>query len=130
MHELWRLPPHLGKGGKTTEKGGRRGAILLRTWDDHEYSDNRLAWLRALIAEASLQRNANYRVFFLVNVKDTDVAYDEMMRKCVLSEFRDMAFLFNEKILKAWYPQIQEHGWVMGSSVFKTRNANKHLYRA
>lgn len=76
-----------------------------------------MAWLRALIAEASLQRNDKYRVFFLVNIKDPnvrleedDVAYNEMMRKWVPSEFRDTAFLFNERTLKAWYPAVQEHG--------------------
>jgi hypothetical protein len=78
-----------------------------------------MAWLRALIAEASLERQNNYRVFFLVNIKDPDVrleedgfAYAEMMRKCVPSEFRDMALLFNERTLESWYPDVPEHGFV------------------
>ncbi|KAI1300928.1 hypothetical protein F5Y03DRAFT_408111 [Xylaria venustula] len=105
---------HYRNESRTT---GENVAIVLRTWDDYEYSENRLAWLRALIAEASLQRKANYRVFFLVDVKDPearleedDIGYDQMMRKCVPSEFRDIAFLFNENTLKTWYPAIQEHG--------------------
>lgn len=78
-----------------------------------------MAWLRALIAEASLERKNNYRVFFLVNIKNPEVrleedgfAYDEMMRKCVPSEFRDIAFLFNERTLQSWYPDVPEHGFV------------------
>ncbi|KAI0964808.1 hypothetical protein F4678DRAFT_486133 [Xylaria arbuscula] len=99
---------------QTTE---RNVAIVLRTWDDYEYTENRLAWLRTLIAEASLQRKVNYKVFFQVDIKDPearleedDIGYDEMMRKCVPSEFHDIAFLFNERTLKTWYPAIQEHG--------------------
>lgn len=113
--QQWRLPL------KTHEHGpeGDKTAIVLRTWDNYEYTENRSAWLRALIAETSLQRDDKYRVFFLVNIKDANLrleedasVYDEMMRKCVPSEFRDMALLFNERTLKAWYPDVPEHGLV------------------
>ncbi|KAH8156184.1 hypothetical protein CIB48_g12062 [Xylaria polymorpha] len=114
-HEKWRLPPHSENRGFTSGEG--KVAVVLRTWDSYEYTDNRLAWLRALIAESSLQRDDSYRVFFLVHIKDPDVRleedgfiYDEMMRKHVPSEFRDMAFLFNERTLRAWYPKVPEHG--------------------
>lgn len=116
-HEKWRLPPHSENRGFTSGEG--KVAVVLRTWDSYEYTDNRLAWLRALIAESSLQRDDSYRVFFLVHIKDPDVRleedgfiYDEMMRKHVPSEFRDMAFLFNERTLRAWYPKVPEHGLV------------------
>ncbi|KAI0478300.1 hypothetical protein F4859DRAFT_521137 [Xylaria cf. heliscus] len=116
VHQQWRLPPG-SEGRGYGPPGDGRVAIVLRTWDNYEYTENRLAWLRTLIAEASLQREGNYRVFFLVNIKDPNVrleedgvVYDELMRKCIPSEFRDMAFLFNERTLKAWYPKIPEHG--------------------
>lgn len=112
VDKQWRLPFETHERRQT----GGQVAIVLRTWDDYEYTENRSAWLRALVAEAALQRDDNYRVFFLVNIKDADVrleedasVYDEMMRKCVPSEFRDMALLFNEKTLKAWYPDVPEH---------------------
>ncbi|KAI0539492.1 hypothetical protein GGR58DRAFT_234815 [Xylaria digitata] len=118
MRQQWRLPPDSenGREHESQAKGGKV-AVVLRTWDNYEYTDNRLAWLRALIAEASLQRKANYRVFFLVNIKNSnvgleedDAVYDEMMRKYVPSEFRDTALLFNERTLRAWYPAVREHG--------------------
>ncbi|KAI3318446.1 hypothetical protein HD806DRAFT_540296 [Xylariaceae sp. AK1471] len=117
VHQRWRLHPNVSNEENISGNGEGKIAVVLRTWDDYEYTDNRLAWLRALIAEVSLQRNDKYRVFFLVNVKDPEVrleedgtAYDEVMHKCVPREFRDMALLFNERTLKAWYPQIPEHG--------------------
>ncbi|KAI3331146.1 hypothetical protein F4824DRAFT_504384 [Ustulina deusta] len=118
VRQKWRLSPDSeNRQGPESQTDGETVAIVLRTWDNYEYTENRLAWLRALIAEASLQRNDKYRVFFLVNIKDPnvrleedDVAYNEMMRKWVPSEFRDTAFLFNERTLKAWYPAVQEHG--------------------
>ncbi|KAI1126297.1 hypothetical protein F5Y10DRAFT_245305 [Nemania abortiva] len=117
MHQQWRLPPPDLKNGHESHRKGREIAIVLRTWDDYDYTENRMAWLRALIAEASLERHNKYRVFFLVNIKDPDVrleedvfGYDRLMRKCVPSEFRDISFLFNERTLKAWYPKVPEHG--------------------
>ncbi|KAI8950654.1 hypothetical protein F4801DRAFT_547888 [Xylaria longipes] len=111
MEQIWHWPPHQGSESQT-----KKSAIVLRTWDDYEYTDDKLAWLRALIVEASLERGGRYRVFFLVNVKDPEVhldnssSYARVMRKCVPKEFRDMAFLYNERTLKAWYPHVSEHG--------------------
>ncbi|TGJ82209.1 hypothetical protein E0Z10_g6553 [Xylaria hypoxylon] len=118
MRQKWRLPPDLENGQERESQTGRgKVAIVLRTWDDYEYTENRLAWLRALIAEASLERKDKYRVFFLVNIKNADVrleeddlVYDKMMHEHVPSEFRDMALLFNQRTLREWYPAIQEHG--------------------
>ncbi|KAI1281631.1 hypothetical protein F5Y07DRAFT_353285 [Xylaria sp. FL0933] len=115
MQHIWRQPPDQDERN-TTESSEPDTAIVLRTWDDYEYTDNRLAWLRAVISEASFQRKHRYRVFFLVNIKnpelylqgDTD-DYERLLRNCVPEEFRHMAFLFNEKTLKAWYPLVSEH---------------------
>ncbi|KAI0100990.1 hypothetical protein GGR51DRAFT_575118 [Nemania sp. FL0031] len=117
MHQQWRLLPNSSKKVNGSHKIGREVAIVLRTWDDYDYTETRLAWLRALIAEASLERQNKYRVFFLVNIKDPNARleedvfeYDRLMRECVPSEFRDIAFLFNERTLQAWYPDVPEHG--------------------
>lgn len=104
-----------------------RIAIVLRAWDDYEYTERRLAWLRALISEVSLQRAGRYQVFFLVNVKNSDVhleddaAYEQAMLEFVPEEFHDMAIPFNERTLKAWYPLVQEHGFVnLSNSLLKS----------
>ncbi|KAI0425489.1 hypothetical protein F5Y09DRAFT_334912 [Xylaria sp. FL1042] len=116
MQHIWRHSP--GQDERVgTESNETDTAIVLRTWDEYEYTEDRLAWLRALISEASYQRKYSYRVFFLVNIeypkvhleKGTDDC-ERLLRKCVPEEFRDIAFLFNERTLKTWYPLGGEYG--------------------
>ncbi|CAJ2504057.1 Uu.00g114510.m01.CDS01 [Anthostomella pinea] len=119
MDMTWRKPadaPGSEVEASQPENTGRT-AVVLRSWDTYEYTDNRLAWLRALIAEVSLQRVGRYQIFLLVHVKNPDInleeddaAYEQAMRDYVPEEFREMAFLFNERTLKAWYPLVEEHG--------------------
>ena len=102
------------------EHGGResgRTAIVLRTWDDYQYTETRRAWLRAFIAETALHSDGEYQVFLLVNVKDDEIrlgddpdAYARALRECVPEEFRDMALLYNSPVLENWYPRVDEHG--------------------
>ncbi|KAH9907154.1 hypothetical protein F4778DRAFT_720883 [Xylariomycetidae sp. FL2044] len=118
LQSAWRRPP--GPQDMTTDMFANKTgkiAIVLRTWDNYEYTAVRLTWLRTLIAEASLQRSGGYRVFLLVNVKDPEVrleeddeAYEAAMVEFVPEEFRDMALLFNERTLKSWFPLVEEHG--------------------
>ncbi|KAI0120261.1 hypothetical protein F4776DRAFT_665740 [Hypoxylon sp. NC0597] len=117
VDRLWRLPGASQEIETQVHGNSGRVAIVLRAWDNYEYTEKRLAWLRALIVEVSLQRSGRYQVFFLVNVKDPDIhleedgdAYEQALIKFVPEEFRDMAVLFNERTLKAWYPLVQEHG--------------------
>lgn len=98
------------------EKKGQT-AVVLRTWDNYNYTDVRRAWLRALIAETSLHSGGEYEVFLLINVKDDRIrldqdseVYEEVLRECVPEEFRDIALLYNQNVLKTWYPKVKEHG--------------------
>lgn len=67
--------------------------------------------------ELSLHTGAEYEVFILVHVKDDkypvhtndESVARQVMETFVPREFRDMVVLFNDKILEAWYPKIQEH---------------------
>ncbi|XXH06032.1 hypothetical protein Hte_012477 [Hypoxylon texense] len=125
IRRIWRLPAD-SEEANTSLKGNKgRVAIVLRAWDNYEYTERRLSWLRALVAEVSLQHRGKYQVFFLVNVKDPDVrleeddaAYEQALLEFIPEEFRDMAILFNERTLKAWYPLVPEHG------------AQKQMYQA
>ncbi|KAI1763166.1 hypothetical protein GGR53DRAFT_531718 [Hypoxylon sp. FL1150] len=78
----------------------------------------RLAWLRALIVEVALHRNEKYQVYFLVNIKDTNIdltdeaTYQKSLISVVPEELRDIALLFNERTLKTWYPQTPEHDFM------------------
>lgn len=93
-----------------------RTAIVLRVWDAYEYSDNQLAWLRAMITELSLDTRGRFQVFILVNVKDNSIdlfeedKYQEVWERSVPPEFQDTALLYNEAILREWYPKVGEYG--------------------
>ncbi|KAI1373416.1 hypothetical protein F4677DRAFT_462364 [Hypoxylon crocopeplum] len=113
---IWFQMPEKLETKVTTDAKGRT-AVVLRTWDDYNYTDTRLAWLRALITEISLHSGGAYEVFLLVNVKDDSISlgqnsniYEQKLRDCVPREFRDMALLYNQKVLEAWYPKVKEHG--------------------
>ncbi|KAI0173329.1 hypothetical protein GGR52DRAFT_542689 [Hypoxylon sp. FL1284] len=114
-HHVWRQPVEPQQEETAPKEMGERVAVVLRTWDNYEYTENRLAWLRALIAETVLQRDENYEVYFLVHVKDADVdleddvVYDQVLQETVPEEFRDMALLFNQRTLEAWYPLVEQH---------------------
>lgn len=117
---IWHQLPESWEIDTTTSAAGGgpgRTAIVLRTWDNYNYSEPRRAWLRALIAEAALHSGGAYEVFLLVNVKDGTVpldtdeaAYERTLRETVPDEFRDMALLYNSRVLERWYPKVAEHG--------------------
>ncbi|KAI1337982.1 hypothetical protein F5Y15DRAFT_388500 [Xylariaceae sp. FL0016] len=117
LNQAWRRPVGPKELASITDRLSGREAVVLRAWDNYEYTEKRLAWLRSLISEVSLHQEGRYQVFLLVNVKDPNVrleedgdAYEQALRDYVPREFRDMAVLYNERTLKAWYPQVREHG--------------------
>lgn len=97
-----------------TTKG--RTALVIRTWDTFNYTDNDRLYLRSLISETSLAYGGEYSVFLLVDVKrddediwGSDADYQNALRDTVPEEFREMAILFNEELMKAWYPYVKEY---------------------
>lgn len=90
-----------------------RTALLIRTWEGYQYTENDLETFRALVTELSLLSGGEYQVFLLVNVKDTksDIyndpkAYESTLRRVVPRELRDFSILWNEKMCKKFYPDI------------------------
>ncbi|KAJ5730081.1 uncharacterized protein N7483_004589 [Penicillium malachiteum] len=92
-----------------------RSAVLIRAWNSMTWTTNHCEYLRALIMELSLHSGAEYEVFILVHVKDDDLPIFsdrktmEELRRTIPEEFRNMALFFNNKLLEAWYPKIEEH---------------------
>lgn len=93
-----------------------RTAVLYRGWDEFVFKEENILTLRSLITETALRSKGDYTVFYLVDVKgdfdlDDDEDYD-----CVLgsipAEFRNMTVLFDQTLLKAWYPKLVEHRYV------------------
>ncbi|KAJ5595309.1 uncharacterized protein N7459_001517 [Penicillium hispanicum] len=96
-----------------------RSAVLIRTWHDMKWTTNHREYLRALIMELSLHSGAEYEVFLLIHVKDdelpifSDRKTMEQLRESIPAEFRKMALFFNNKLLEAWYPRIEEHSPIL-----------------
>ncbi|KAK5064777.1 hypothetical protein LTR84_000611 [Exophiala bonariae] len=95
-----------------------RTAIVLRGWEGYNFTSIDMYHIRSLVAEAGLGSNADYAVFLLVDIKDKDNArrifrndksYEDALRDLVPDEFRDMTVLFDQDLLKSWYPRISEH---------------------
>lgn len=107
-------PANINNVRSEDEKTGRQ-AIVLRTWSTYPYTPDDLHNLRSIITEASLAKGTDYSVFLLVDVKDLDLnihlddaAYDAALSTSVPAEFRDIAVLFDDSLLKSWYPGVEE----------------------
>ncbi|KAH9826130.1 Protein of unknown function (DUF3405) [Teratosphaeria destructans] len=90
-----------------------RSAVLIRSYDSYQYSDDDLAYMRALITELSLLSGGEYHVFLLVEVKDksADIWNDAQLRNEILvnsvpREFRDITILWSEQVMEEWYPRL------------------------
>lgn len=91
----------------------KRTAILIRTWDAYEYRENDIQAVRSMITELNLLSGGEYHVFLFVNIKDaslpvfTDRAvHDDLLKKYVPEELRDIAVLWTEAICNTWYPNV------------------------
>ncbi|KAL2258550.1 hypothetical protein VTK26DRAFT_8107 [Humicola hyalothermophila] len=98
----------------------RRTAIVVRTWRGYKYLPEDLHYLRSLVAETSLRSGGEYQVILLVDMKDyegyensifsSEEAYQRGLQDAgVPPEFQSMAILWDERLLKSWYPLIEEH---------------------
>nr|POE79539.1 hypothetical protein CFP56_07604 [Quercus suber] len=104
------------KDPKLDDHRSGRTAVVLRTWDEYEYYPNQMAWMRAMITELSLDTGGRFQVFILVDAKHQNVSlsddenYADVLNRSVPPEFRDMALLFDEELLREWYPEVGEYG--------------------
>ncbi|KAK4539371.1 hypothetical protein LTR36_011001 [Oleoguttula mirabilis] len=94
-------------------KHHHRTALLIRTWEGYDYTENDLQAIRALITELSLLSGGEYQVFLFVNVKDKNAdifhnqqVYDDIVKLNVPRELQGIAVLWNEKICEEWYPKV------------------------
>ncbi|KAI0401862.1 hypothetical protein F4802DRAFT_398852 [Xylaria palmicola] len=103
---------HAAKGeGDGQIKKVPRQAFVLRTWTGYKYDDIQLLTMRAMVNELSLKSGGEYDVHLLVHVKDDEIpilaseeAYNKTLRENVPAEFWDIATLWSERQLRAYYP--------------------------
>lgn len=117
---------------KDTRKPTPRTAVIMRTSDNFNWAGDITAYIRSMIVELSLESGGVYELFILVQVKDLKQhifldpeAYDRVLRKHVPEEFRGMAYLWNENLLKAWYPEVPDHRSVT-STLISLSSVNRH----
>jgi len=108
-HQMIKQPTE-GTGQK---KHHPRTAVLIRTWEGYDYTENDLHTIRSMITELSLLSGGEYHVFLFVNVKDKNAdiwnnqqVYEDKLKKSVPREFLSIAVLWNENIFQEWYPRI------------------------
>lgn len=91
-----------------------RTAIIIRSYTSMNWTPSQRQYLRSLIMELALHSGGEYQLFLLVDVKvpidlhDTR-AMQRLKTESIPAEFHDITVLFNEQVLKEWYPRIDEH---------------------
>jgi hypothetical protein len=91
-----------------------RTAVLLRTHSGRNYTENDKQNIRSLVTELSLRSGGEYQVYLLVHITEdlpiwTDPAVHETaLHENVPQEFWDMSVLWNDSIMREWYPDIPE----------------------
>lgn len=98
-------------------KNTRRTAIIVRAWRGYDWKSEDMQNLRSLIVEASLRTGGEYQVILLVDMKDyqpyifaSDENYEKALSELGLpAEFREIAVLWDDRLLESWYPDIAEH---------------------
>lgn len=100
----------------STQRYKSRSAVILRASEEMEWSPSHRQYLRSLIMELSLHSGLEYQVFFMLDVKDeslpieeSEEAVEEIKMRAVPPEFHNMTILFNDRLLRQWYPKIKEH---------------------
>jgi hypothetical protein len=95
-----------------------RTVVLIRTWHDYHYDDEDLLFLRALIAELSIQSGGEYVVHFLIHVKDNDKqiwasesVYQEVLAASLPPEFAGMGTLWSERQMSLIYGGLHESNY-------------------
>lgn len=96
-----------------------RTAVILRAWQGVLYTPELLQHIRSMVSELSLHTAGEYSVYLMVEIKDKDRpiltspgsdAYQKALDDIVPREFHNLTVLFNEELLKAWYPTIDQGG--------------------
>ncbi|KAJ6004542.1 hypothetical protein N7522_006187 [Penicillium canescens] len=111
-HKTWESPPVTASNVK---RFNPRTALLIRAWNGLIWKPHHREYLRALIMELSLHSGGEYQIFLLIHVKDdempifSDTKTINRLKSSIPEEFRNMALFFNNKLLEAWYPKIEEH---------------------
>lgn len=92
-----------------------RTAVIIRTWDDYQYTPEDLIYLRSIISELNVLSGGKYTVHFLIHVKDDNAqiwsdheVYERYLRDSLPEEFRGMGTLWTERQMFLIYGGLEE----------------------
>jgi hypothetical protein len=93
-----------------------RSAVMIRTWNDYEYNDEDILFLRSLIWELSLKTGGEFTVHFLIHVKDDALpiwadedSYNRVLKESLPAEFEGMGTLWSERQMHMIYSRLPEN---------------------
>jgi hypothetical protein len=93
-----------------------RKAVIIRTWNDYNYDDEDIFYLRSLISELSLKTGGEYTVHFLVHVRNHNVPiwadesiYNEVLKQSLPAEFYGLGSLWSEQQMGTIYNNLPEN---------------------
>ena len=102
-----------------------RTAVVLRAWGGFDYTPAVRLYIRSLVNELSLYSGGEYDVHLLIEVKDihkpiwtSKDAYDELLDEIVPEEFRSMATLWSQELMKLIYPGPFEPQFAFHGSMY------------
>ena len=92
-----------------------RTAVIIRTWNDFEYTPESLIYLRSLISELNVLSGGKYTLHFLIHVKDDNAqiwadeeVYQKVLHDSLPEEFRGMGTLWSERQMFLIYGGLEE----------------------
>ena len=112
-HDKWEQTESQSSQHDVSPKYHHRTALLIRTWEGYSYTNNDIQAIRALVTELSLLSGGEYQVYLFVNVKEHDAdiynnpqVYQDVLKRVVPHELRDISLLWTEKVCEDWYPKV------------------------
>jgi hypothetical protein len=86
----------------------------MRSYSGYQYREEDLINIRSMIVEAALSSSGSYAVFLLVEMKDhfpnlfkNKTAYAVALNATVPPELRGIAVLWDNSLLRDWYPLVK-----------------------
>ena len=130
-HSEWfKVPKDLAPGTQTdsgtkndvkNSKGKhckKRAAVLLRTYQGLQYTEEMFTHVRAMVMELSLHSGGEYSVYNLVEIKDPifasrllqdPILYNQAMESYVPGEMHNMSLLWSvDSLTRHWYPKTNQ----------------------
>ncbi|KIW71225.1 hypothetical protein PV04_03414 [Phialophora macrospora] len=87
-----------------------RTAVVLRLWDQYSWTNHSHLYIRSLVTELNLNAGAAYDIHLLIQIKDgspiwaSPHVYDAVLERVVPREYRSMATLWSEDLMRLLYP--------------------------